>query len=111
MIDLLEEDLRVYEVEDWKIPQLWDEKEIKWISKDKIIVQQRAFKVIHGAAPQKNMTIIHPVPLSPDWHRLTNWRSAEELYKNYLPYWKEWKRKSIIPYWVIEKVEGEEGNE
>ena len=108
MIDLLEEELRVYEVEDWKIPQLWDEKEIKWISEDKIIVQHRAFKVLRGTTPQKNITMLPPIPLSPEWHKLTDWRNAEELYKNFLPYWNEWKSKGIIPINVILRVEGKD---
>ena len=105
MIDLLEEEVRVYEVEDYRIPQLWDEEEVKWLSEDKIIVQRRVFKVIHTGKLKNNATITSPLPLSVEWHRLTNWRHAEELYTNYLSTWNKWKKKSLIPNWVIERVE------
>jgi hypothetical protein len=52
--------------------------------------------------------MLPPIPLSPEWHKLTDWRNAEELYKNYLPYWNEWKSKGIIPINVILRVEGKD---
>ena len=57
---------------------------------------------------EKTIYITRPIPLSPEWHKLTNWRNAEELYKNFLPYWNEWKSKSIIPINVILRVEGKD---
>jgi len=37
------------------------------------------------------------VVLKPEWHKLTNWRCIEEVYRFYPNIYEEWANKGIIP--------------
>lgn len=109
MIDILEEEYGLPEVEKYRIYELWDKEEVEWLDDETIILhgmnEGRKFKVVRQADERKKVLHTPPLPLSIEWHKLTNWRHAEEVYVNYPAVWKEWKYSYQIPYYIISKVE------
>ena len=49
-----------------------------------------------------------PIPLSIEWHRLTDWAEAAQLYTTAKFTWDEWKNKGLIPFTVVQRVEEHE---
>lgn len=108
MIDILEEEYGLPEVEKYRIYELWDKEEVEWLDDETIILhglnEGRKFKVVRKQ-DRRDVVVIKPqVPLSPEWHKLTNWHHAEEVYVNYPAVWREWVIQSIIPWQIIERV-------
>lgn len=62
---------------------------------------------VDGVYYQKevSVTITNPVPDSVVWHRATQWRHADELYRNNRAAWNKMKAKAQIPIDVILRVE------
>ena len=48
------------------------------------------------------------IPTSVEWHKLTNWRNAEALYKFDRAIWESFKREGKIPIDVLMRVEKQE---
>lgn len=107
MLKLVNEE-NLPEVEKYRIYELWDKEEVEWLDDETIILhginEGRKFKVVRQADERKKVLHSPPLPLSPEWHILTNWRHAEEVYVNYPAVWREWVVQSIIPWYVIERV-------
>ena len=55
-----------------------------------------------------NKTHANTTVESVEWHRLTEWRHAEEVYKNNRTLWNKWHKKGYIPYEVEMRVKRNE---
>lgn len=95
------------EIADWQIEQFFDRKEVKWVGKEMIKISDgRSFRVSYTTPKDKAVRIRKQIPVSVEWHKLTNWRNAKELAKEYPSLWESWKEKKAVPYWVVLRVEG-----
>lgn len=108
ILQLVNEEVVLPEVKKYDVKNFWDKEEIEWIDDETIALhglnEGKQFNVVVKPA-EETIYITPPIPQSVEWHRLTNWRHAEELYEYYRDTWCRWKRESAIPYQVILRVE------
>lgn len=93
----------------WQINQFYDKEEVEWVDKKTIrlhgINEGKMFSVVYDMTEEKEVVIKPPIPLSLEWHKLTNWRNAERIFKYNREDWENWKKQKEIPYYVVQRVE------
>ena len=53
--------------------------------------------------PVKEYTMLAPIPESIDWHRLTGFREVGKLKTLNPALYAEWKKRGLIPSWILKK--------
>lgn len=96
-----------------QINTYYDTWQVKYLPDNKVEITDRCSKEIRTfqivPESESNVKIIkikQPIPKSIDWHRLTNWKCAKELYTNARTTWDEFKEEGLIPERVIADTEG-----